>query len=513
MKCVVAMFQHETNTFSPLPTPLSAFATPVGLELPPAGEQAMALYGQSGFAFAALLQQARAHGAEVVVPIAAYAEPSGKVDDAAFDSICNAICTAVQRGCDAVLLDLHGAMVTASFDDGEGELLRRIREIDEQVPIAVALDFHANVSRTMVENCQVIDGYRTYPHTDMFATGERVAATLFNTVLQKIPTRMSWYAIPLATHMLAQSPNFEPMQSLMNQGVAAVDNAEVLNASVFGGFPLADIPELSLSVVVIEKHSDDPDRQKGAGLCHGIANQAWQQRDDFYFAAEPLAESIVRAKQCQEFPVVVADHGDNSGAGGSTDDMTVLAEMLALSLDGIVAGPIYDPQAVASLVALGVGIATTINLGGKTDAPSIGQKGRSLSCIGVVENITDGRFVIQGPMQTGLEVNLGTSVVFDIGSAKILLTCERWEPYDPGCFTQAGLDYLNAKYLLIKSRQHFRATFEDFAKHIILAAGPGVCSSDYNQFNFINLGAGKYPINKNIDLRYAEMLSVISDAI
>ena len=141
MRCIVAMFQHETNTFSPIATPLSAFGSGVGLVVPPTGDQAVEMYGNADFAFAAMLQQAQANADEVVVPIAAYAEPSGKVDDQAFESICDAICIAVRQGCDAVLLDLHGAMVTQSFDDGEGELLRRIRAIDSRVPIAVALDF------------------------------------------------------------------------------------------------------------------------------------------------------------------------------------------------------------------------------------------------------------------------------------------------------------------------------------------------------------------------------------
>ncbi len=165
------MMQHETNTFSPLPTVLEAFGSGVGLALPPSAEQAIGIYGAADFAFAGMLDVARAHGAECVVPITAYAEPSGKVDDDAFDYICDAICDAVRQGCDAVLLDLHGAMVTESFDDGEGELLRRIREIAKGLPIAVALDFHTNLTAVMVDNCDVIDGYRTYPHIDMCDTG------------------------------------------------------------------------------------------------------------------------------------------------------------------------------------------------------------------------------------------------------------------------------------------------------------------------------------------------------
>ncbi|MGB5328202.1 MAG: M81 family metallopeptidase, partial [Gammaproteobacteria bacterium] len=164
MKCIVAMMQHETNTFSPLPTPLAAFGSGVGLKLPPAGEQAIGIYGAADFAFAGMLAVARAAGADCVVPVTAYAEPGGKVADDAFDYICDQICDAVRQGCDAVLLDLHGAMVTQSFDDGEGELLRRIREVSPGIPIAVALDFHTNLTAAMVDNCNVIDGYRTYPH-------------------------------------------------------------------------------------------------------------------------------------------------------------------------------------------------------------------------------------------------------------------------------------------------------------------------------------------------------------
>jgi microcystin degradation protein MlrC len=228
--------------------------------------------------------------------------------------------------------------------------------------------------------------------------------------------------------------------------------------------------------------------------------------------AEPLVASIKRAKASTEFPVVIADHGDNSGAGGSADDLTVLEEMLRQQLDGIVAGPIWDPQAVVALAALGIGGQTTIDIGGKTNVKAIHQIGKSIRTSGIVTNITNGRFVIQGPMQTGLDVSLGTCVVFDIGAAKILISSERWEPYDPGCFTQAGIDHLRAKYLLIKSRQHFRATFEDFATEIILAAGPGVCSSDYSQFTFINLGRGLYPIDRTVGMDQANNLSIISDA-
>jgi microcystin degradation protein MlrC len=496
MKCVVAMMQHETNTFSTLSTELAAFGSGVGLKAPPSGEQAISIYGAADFAFAGMLAVARAHGADCVVPVTAYAEPSGKVDDDAFDSICKQICHAVKQGCDAVLLDLHGAMVTQSFDDGEGELLRRIREISPGIPIAVALDFHTNLTAAMVDNCNVIDGYRTYPHIDMYATGERAAQSLFHCLDYGITTRMSWQALPMMTHMIKQTPLRQPMKDIMDLAIEAVDNTAILNASVFGGFPLADIPHISLSVLAVEPSENF----LGEGLVKQLCAMAWKRRHDFIFEPEPMVDSVKTAKQFETYPVVIADHGDNCGAGGNADDLSVLDEMLRQGLSSIIAGPFWDRQAVERMIACGEGNEITLTIGGNTSVPSIGQVGHSISCTGTVRKITDGRFVIKGPMQTGLEVCLGRTAILDIGAAQIVLSEERWEPYDPGCFTHAGLDPEGCRYILVKSRQHFRAGFEAIASHIVLAAGPGVCSSDYAQFDFKRLVKPMFPLDLDMTL-------------
>jgi microcystin degradation protein MlrC len=497
MKCVVAMMQHETNTFSPLPTTLAAFGSGVGLEMPPSGDVAVAIYGAADFAFAGMLAVANSHGAECVVPITAYAEPSSKVDDTAFDYICDQICDAVKQGCDAVLLDLHGAMVTQSHDDGEGELLRRIREIAPGIPIAVALDFHTNMTATMVDNCNVIDGYRTYPHIDMYDTGQRAAMSLFQCLDHGIETKMCWRALPMMTHMIMQTPLQQPMKDIMGLAIEAVDNTDILNASVFGGFPLADISHVSLSVLTVEPSKN----YLGDGLVKQLCAMAWKRRHDFIFEPEPMHDSIKKARLCETFPVVIADHGDNSGAGGSADDLSVLDEMLRQGLSSIIAGPIWDPQAVDQMIACGEGNELTLTIGGKTSVSSIGQIGHGISCTGKVKIITDGCFIITGPMQTGLEVCLGRTVVFDIGAAQIVVSEERWEPYDPGFFIHAGINPRDYKYILIKSRQHFRAGFESLAKHIILAAGPGVCSSDYAQFEFTRLSQPIFPLDLDMTLK------------
>ena len=149
---------------------------------------------------------------------------------------------------------------------------------------------------------------------------------------------------------------------------------------------------------------------------------------------------------------------------------------------------------------VGLGNEACVKIGGNTDVAAIGQIGYGIEVTGTVENITDGTFTISAPMQTGLKVNLGRTVVIRTDQAHIVLCEKRWEPYDLGCFTHAGIDPQSKKYILVKSRQHFRAGFEPIAKHIILAAGPGVCSSDYDQFNFENITRPIYPLDEDMAL-------------
>lgn len=346
----------------------------------------------------------------------------------------------------------------------------------------------------MARNCTVIDGYRTYPHLDMYETGERAANSLFHILEQGLSTRMVWRTVPMMTHMIKQTPFRQPMKDIMDLAIDAVDSKQVLNASVFGGFPLADIPIVSFSVLTVERE----ETQHGVPLVNKLCELAWERRAAFEFTPSLLAESIKEAKTYTDFPVVLADHGDNSGAGGSNDDLTVLGEMLYQEMSDIVTGPIWDPVAVDKLFTAGEGAELSISVGGKTDVPAIGQKGHSLTLSGKVKKLTDGRFTIQGPMQTGLTVNLGRTALFKTDAVELLIAEQRWEPYDTSCFLHVGVDPEDRKYVLIKSRQHFRAGYESIAKHIVLVAGPGVCSSDYQQFTFNNLTRPIYPLDRSM---------------
>ena len=258
LKLVLAMMMHETNTFSPVPTPLASFR-------PLQGEAAIAEFKDTNTQLGGFLHVAQQAGAEIVLPVAGGAHPSGYVERAAYEDMVASIVGAVRGGCDAVFLALHGAMVAEHVDDGEGELLRRIRAVAPTVPIAVGLDFHSHMTAAMVDNATVIAGYCTYPHVDMGDTGQRAGRTMMRALRGEIEPVMVWGSLPMMTSTLVHTPSRQPMKDVMDMAMAAEASGAVLNASVFGGFPHSDIPHISLSAVVVCDRRADAGRPCATG--------------------------------------------------------------------------------------------------------------------------------------------------------------------------------------------------------------------------------------------------------
>ena len=495
MKIIVAIMQHETNTFSSIETPLHAFAEPLGSKEVLSGTKAIEFFKGTQMAIGAYLDLLESQNIDFIVPLAAYAEPSACVEDDAFEQMCGQICDAVAQGCDGIMLDLHGAMVTKSYFDGEGELLKRIRQIDPDVPIAVALDFHANITDDICDSAHIVTGYLTYPHVDMYECGMRAGKLLLRTLAGEINPKTIWAKAPMMSHMIKQTPAQTPMKPIMHKAIASEASGEVLAASVFGGFPLSDIPHVNLSAVAVV----DQDNNKGKRLVDELVSMAWDSRKEFVYDPEPMADTIAYAKTLNDGPIVLADHGDNAGAGGSHDNMSVVAEILHQGLENVAVAPVADPEAVDRLWLAGEGAIVTLSIGGKTPTPSLGLLSQPLELTGRVKCLKRLKFEITGPMMTGFMVDLGRSAVFEVGSMEIIISELRTEPADLGFFTNMGIDPLTKRYLLLKSRQHFRAGFERIAKKILLVAGPGVCSSDYSVFPFVNLTRPIYPLDQDFD--------------
>lgn len=490
MRLVVASFKHETNTFSPVPTDAARFAQRAyhfGPSVPEA-------FRGTRTGLGAFLELAAQSGAEVMTPVAAEAAPSGKVHRDVFERVVDALCEAVASGCDGVLLDLHGAMVAEGAggeQDGEGVLLKRLRAVDAHVPVCVNLDLHTNLTEEMVRNCTAMIGYKTYPHIDSYNTARQIGQVLLATLRGDIHPVMAWGNRPLLAQTLCMGHEDEPMQSLLAMAKGYEETPEILAATVFGGFPLADFRDAGLSVVVVA----DGNKFAAKEARDALLKEAWDCREAFVYPGRPLEDAIRKAAALDEGPVILLDHADNAASGGTQDVMTVLAEVLHQELDNVAVGAIKDPEAVQTMIAAGVGAEVTLDLGGKTPMPAIGRRGESLRVTGRVRIITDGNYVVTGPMSTGVTLRMGLTAVLDTGRVQIVVCSNNNEPFDIGVFTSVGIDPSRKKYLLLKSRIHYRAGFQPIARHTILCDGMGVCSSDNDLFTFENLRRPIFPLD------------------
>jgi microcystin degradation protein MlrC len=493
VKFAIAMLKHETNTFSPVPTPLES----LGPDGPLVGDAAYNYFKGTGSPIGAFIDMAEAMGADVHIPAAARTMPSGPVHQAAFDHVADLICDSLKEGYDALFLDLHGAMVAEDFEDGEGELLARIRAVAPDLPIAVGLDFHANMSEEMIRNCDVLVGYKTYPHMDMYEAGQRAGELLLEFMAGKIAPRMVVESCPILPNIVRMATDEAPMREIMTLA-GELETGDVLSVSVFPGFPLADTSKTRLSVVAVENGNSGA----AEDACRRILELAWRGRDDFSYESEPLEDSVRRAKKLTDGPVLLIDLADNCNSGGTLDTMTVIAEALKQGLDNVVAGPICDPQAVQQLIEAGVGAHITLPLGGKMDMPSIDQRGQPLVLSGTVKTISDGRFIVRGPVFTGMQVELGRTVVFDTGAMEILLSEDRIEPLDLAMFRFVGIEPLAKSYIILKSKIQYRPTFGAMAKHIIECDSDGVAGLNFERLPFKNLARPIYPLDQDASFKW-----------
>jgi microcystin degradation protein MlrC len=486
LRAVVAMMEHETNTFSPVPTPLRRFGSPDV----PRGSEVYRLFKGTGTGIGGFLDVADEAGMEIVTPIAGNAAPSGPVEADAYAVMCDAICEAIGRGCDVCFLDLHGAMVTETTDDGEGALLARIRQFAPGLPIGVSLDLHANLTDEVVNNCTALVGYKTYPHIDMYEAGEHAGRIMLSTLEGSVRPVMSWGNRPLLAQTLRMGHEDSPMGPLIEMA-RKEESAGLLAASIFGGFPLADFSNAGLSVVAIA----DGDEAAADSARERLLDAAWREREEFVFDSEPLSETIARAKALDSGPIILLDHADNAASGGTQDTVAVLKEVIRQGLEDVAMFGICDPAAVEEMALAGVGNRLVLRLGGKLDMPSIGLRGEPLEISGRVRALTDGDFVVTTAMGRGTIESMGKTAVLDTGNVQIVVCSRNSEPFDLGCFRSVGIEPTQKKVLILKSRIHYRAGFRAIARQELPCDGVGVTSSDNSLFKFEKVRRPIFPLD------------------
>ena len=485
-RIAVGGFHHETNTFAPVKADLEDFENCAGQPQVPRGDAIFERMAGLNVAISGFIESARAAGHELLPTQWATTTPSAHVTDRAFDTIVGNILEDIGAAgpLDAVYLCLHGAMVTESHEDGEGELLRRLRAlIGPDIPVVVSLDLHSNTTQQMVDLSNALVAYRTYPHVDMAETGRR-AAVLLDTILNNgaAPVK-SFRKLPFLIPLVWQCTMTEPANSIY-QRLRAIERVTpaILSLSFTPGFPPADIAECGPAVIA---YGDSP--QSADEAAEELARMVTNAEGDFAGVLFDPDDAVHEAmRRYNGKPVVIADTQDNPGAGGASDTVGLLDALVRNGAKDAVFAMLYDPAAAKAAHDAGIGATLELSVGA-----SSGQPGhRPLTARFTVDALSDGRFTGTGPMKLGTPYQMGPTAVLRTDGVSVVVTSGKAQVNDQSMLRHIGIDPERQRILAIKSSVHFRADFTELAGDILIAVAPGPNVADHLALEFKRLRAG-----------------------
>jgi len=486
-RILIAGFQHETNTFGATKASFDEFLEADGW--PGLLQGADVITGTQGInlPIAGFVEAARsAPDIELVPVVWASAEPSAHVTDDAFARISTMIVDGIEQAgaLDGIYLDLHGAMVTESHEDGEGELLARIREVTgASLPIVVSLDLHANMTERMVSHASAFCIFRTYPHIDMAATGARCLPILQRLLSGEIlypAMRQASFLVPLSAQYTGASPCKELYQNLPQDSAAGQAHCDIAM-----GFPPADIHDAGPAVVAYAASQAEADEHAQRII------DAMEAKETAFDSALLTADSAVAKAMSYtgSKPVVIADVQDNPGAGATSDTTGLLKALVDGKAADAVLALLHDPQTVAAAQELGEGGIFDAVLGGKSGLPDMGSYHAKCRVLA----LSDGEFAFSGAMYAGATAQIGPTALLEIvdseSSVSVLVGSKRCQCLDRAILTHIGIDPQKKKIVAVKSTVHFRDDFEPIAELILHAQSPGVNYCSLENVPYQNLRA------------------------
>ncbi|MFI6920466.1 M81 family metallopeptidase [Nonomuraea spiralis] len=466
---MVAGFQHETNTFATTPATYESFVNGEGF---PALRRGEALYEleEVNIAMGGFLTAMRGHPCQIVPVIWAGACPSGRVTRDAYERIAGEILDAARTTRpDAIYLDLHGAMAAEHLDDGEGELLTRLRAVvGDDVPIVVSLDLHANLTEHMMAMADATVGLRTYPHVDMAETGGRAAEALLRLCAGE-RLHQEWRKIPFLIPINSGCTEMEPARSVYGSLEALSGDGACL--SFAAGFPATDFPECGPAV-----WGYGPDAEALRSALDTLYEDIVKREADWRVSLLAPVEAVDLATRLSAGvgrPVVIADTQDNPGAGGDARTTGLLRALVDAGVSAALAA-IWDPAAAAAAHAAGPGGTVTLALGGH---PGLAGAEPYQGAF-VIEHLSDGRCRIEGPMMHGTEIDSGPSACLRAGAVRVGVTSRKVQLLDRAQLRMLGISPERERIVVLKSSVHFRADFAPGAEAVLVAAAPGPIAAD-----------------------------------
>jgi microcystin degradation protein MlrC len=468
MKVFIAGMAHETNSFAPHPTSKRSFNEI--LIRPKTGEGLDRM--KDAFGYKDFIEIAEQHQMTVAKSLFCAAQPSAPTVKKDYEELRDEILNDLKAALpvDMVLLMLHGAQMAQGYDDCEGDIIERARRIvGPKVPIGVELDLHANVTKQMVDNATVIMTCKEYPHIDFPERARDLFRLIHRSAKGEIRPAMAKFDIP----MLGTYPTTrQPMRSFVDETHAMEGKDGVLSVSLVHGFAWSDFPEMGAGVVVVT----DGDKAKAAALAERLGKRFFAERGKFNSPLKPLDAALDQALAITVGPVVMADRADNAGGGAPGDSTYLLKALLDRRVDNAALAMIWDPVAVEFCFDAGVGATLEMRIGGKTCRFS----GEPLDVTATVTRLA------KNPDQEalGTRAPLGPSAAIRVDGIDVVLNSIRQQTFSTDCFTQLGIDPSRRRIVVVKSTQHFHASFASIAKEIIYVDAPGLLSTNYLQFPY-----------------------------
>jgi microcystin degradation protein MlrC len=487
MRIAVGGMQHETNTFAPTRADLDAFVQGGGWPTVQYGDGLFDAVDGANIPVAGAVDALRERGHAVVALAWGFASPSAHVTREAFETIVGNLVERLRQAMpvDGVYLDLHGAMVCEHVEDGEGEILARVRDlVGADVPVVASLDLHANVTARMVRMADALTIYRTYPHVDMAATGARAARRLLYLAAGAKRPHKAFHAFDFLTPIPSQCTLAEPARGLYRL-LERIEQEQDVWLDFAQGFPMADFPECQMSAVCYA-----PSAEVAQSALARFTRAVQEAEPDFALTLWSPADAVAHAAARGEpgAPVVLADTQDNPGAGGNGDTTGLLAALVAGRAPEAMLGLLIDPQSAARAHAIGAGASGDFALGAIS-----GMAGhRPFAGRFAVERLGDGRFTCTGPMFKGFRMSLGPMALLreERSGVRVVLASVKCQAADQAMFRHVGVEPIRHRIVVVKSSVHFRADFQPIAREVLVVRAPGPALADPTEFDWKRLRPG-----------------------
>lgn len=476
---------HETNTFANGLTDLDAFRA---YQLA-RGEDLLTRYQNVRNEIGGMIAGARACDLRLVPTLFAGAVPSSIIARDAFEQQAGWLVDdlAAHSNLGGLLLVLHGAMVVQDIPDAEAELLKRVRGVIGDKPLVATFDIHANLSAGMVEGADVLIGYDTYPHVDIYERGVEAAVVMARILRGEIHPTVAFEHLPLMSVPQAQHTRQPPMREIMVRRTEIENDPRVVSASVAVGFPYSDVARAGMSVIVIT----NKDQRLADAYAGELREMIWTRRHEFVVMNVPVAHAVRHALASMAHPVILVDVADNIG-GGSPGDGTVLLDALLDSHAQNAVVTIADAQAIAECIAAGIDRTATVRVGGKVDA----LHGSPVQVTGRVRLISSGEYVHKGSYMTGQAMGMGRTVVLDCDGLDLVLMERKTMPFDAQQLRSLGIEPADKNIIVVKSAIAWQAAYGDIAREVIYVDTPGVCTANLKSLSYKNARRPIFPLDE-----------------